>query len=241
MGAVKRGAARLARGLGYEVRRVQSKPDPWREQVRAVTERRNRQTVDDVRALTEKYRAPIFGTVRVWDLVERLALCIDGADPDLRMVSQHVHALQVVEGMFADGVDDPDLLVAGMVHDIGKVLLLVGEDPANVGGMTRVIDAAGAGAGLDNCVMQWGHDEFGYSRLKDHVPEHVAWLIRYHSVDLDACGALMDERDRRLAARYLEPFTRYDAGTKSAVHVPSASDPRFRDLVERAFPDPIVF
>ena len=241
MGAMRRYAVRLTRGLGYEVRRVRSTPDPWREQVRVVTARRDRQTVDDVRSLTQKYREPIFGTVRMWDLVERLALCIDGADPDLPMVSQHVHALQVVDGMIADGIDDPHLLVAGMVHDIGKLLLLVGEDPANVGGMTRVIDAPGVGAGLDNCILQWGHDEFGYSRLKDHVPEHVAWLIRYHSVDLDSCTDLMDERDRQFAARYLELLRRYDTGTKSTVRVPSSSEARCRDLVERAFPDPIVF
>ncbi len=241
MGSMKRHGARLARGFGYDVRRMNPRPDPWREQVQLVVERRNRQTVEDVRALVEKYREPIFGRVPVWQLIERLALCIDGADPSLGLVSQHIHTLQVVDGMIADGIDDPDLLVAAMVHDIGKLLLLVGEDPANVGGMTRVLRPPASGAGLDNCVMQWGHDEFGYSRLREHVPEHVAWLIRYHSIDLSDCAAFMDDRDRRFATQYLELFSRYDDGTKSAVRVPRPFDPRYRELIERAFPDPILF
>ena len=38
----------------------------------------------------------------------------------------------MLEAMARDGIDDPDLLLAVLIHDVGKLLLVVGEDPANV-------------------------------------------------------------------------------------------------------------
>ena len=49
-------------------------------EARAIEARHAAQTVDDVEALRRKYQAPVFGTVRVWDLVERLAQCVDPSD-----------------------------------------------------------------------------------------------------------------------------------------------------------------
>jgi Myo-inositol oxygenase len=152
-----------------------------------------------------------------------------------------VHALQVAEAMEADGVDDPDLLVAALVHDMGKVLLLVGEDPANVGGATAVIGSAGAGLGLERCTLQWGADEFAYSRLEGHVPDHVAWLVRYHSIDIEACRTYMDERDVRYVDAYLTRFQQYDDPSKSWSHLPNRRLEDYRDLIEAWFPEPILF
>ena len=237
---------RSLRRSGYEVRRVQSaapapRPDAeFHASARAINQRHCAQTIDDVRALEEKYGTPAFGRVRVWDLVERLAQCIDPSDGQLLCASQGVHALQILDGMHRDGITDPDLVVAALIHDIGKLLLLTGEDPANVVCNNEPIGLYDDGCGLDQCVFQWNHDEFAYSRFKDLVPDHVAWLLRYHSIDPDK-WLLMDERDRDYNERYFSVFTRYDQGTKSASDLPVHPLEDYRDLIEETFPTPIAF
>jgi hypothetical protein len=69
----------------------------------------------------------------------------------------------------------------------------------------------------------------------------VAWLVRYHSIDIPATRPYMDARDLDYLQRFLVPFRRYDQGTKSMHVVPPASVlDRHRDLVERTFPEPLV-
>lgn len=243
MGAIKSRVAKLARSLGYDVRRVESQPEAqWMAHARPLIERRDAQTIDDARALRRKYEEPVFGEVAVWELVERQALCIDEMDVRLGLVNQFVHALQVADGMVADGITDDELLVVALVHDIGKLPVLVGEDPANVGSMTYVMSGPEPGAGLDQCIVQWGHDEFGYTRLRDHVPEHLAWLVRYHSIDIEQARPFMDERDATYVEQYLRPFRHYDGSTKSIVRMPDARNlARYREMIEEAFPHPIRF
>ena len=206
-----------------------------------IVERHDAQTADTVAALRARYEAPVFGHVRVWDLLERLAQCIDPSDGRLFGASQLVHVLQMLEAMLADGVDDPDLFLAAFVHDLGKTLLLTDEDPANIVCMTAPIGTHEPGVGLDNVLLQWNHDEFGWSRLRDIVPEHIAWLVRYHSIDEAACVPLMDDRDRDYYERYWKPFARYDHEFKSTFQLPASRLDDYRDLVEAAFPKPIAF
>ena len=216
------------------------KADFW-SRAQPIERRHLAQTEAAVAALRAKYEAPIIGDVRVWDQIERLALCIDPSDSRLYNTSQLVHLLQVIEGMAHDGIVDPDLILAALVHDIGKVLLLTDEDPANIVCTNTVIAAPGPGCGLDACTFQWNHDEFGWSRLKDHVPDHVAWLVRYHSIDMDQAEPYFDQRDHEWAERYLRVFARYDHDTKSAHLRPSIELRSYRDLIEDTFPDPIPF
>ena len=217
----------------------------WRDfarEARAITLRHALQTRETVATLRKKYERPVLGRVRVWDLVEKLALCVDPTDGELYCVSQLIHVQQVLAGMDRDGVRDPDLILAAIVHDIGKVLLITGEEPEHVVGMNAPIGPHPPGIGLDQTVVQWNHDELAYSRLRDHVPEHVAWLVRYHSLMIDAARPLMDARDRDYLERYLVPFRRYDQGTKSVCALPPRDLlDRARDVVERAFPSPILF
>jgi inositol oxygenase len=209
---------------------------------RAITERHAAQTRGTVTALRRTYERPVVGRVRVWDLVERLAGCVDPTDGELYHASQLVHVQQVLAGMERDRVEDRDLILAALVHDLGKVLLLTGADPAHVVGMNAPIGDFPAGVGLDHAMLQWNHDEFAHSRLVGHVPDHVAWLVRYHSIGLDAARPLMDARDRAYLARYLLPFRRYDQGTKSPWRRPSrAVLDRHRHVVEEMFPSPILF
>ena len=215
--------------------------EQYRADAREIEARHARQTVAAVDELRRRYSTPVFGEMRVWDLVEMLASCIDESDQRMFGVSQQVHVLQVLEGMEHDGIDDPDLVLAALVHDLGKVLLLAGEDQANVVGFNQPIGAFEPGVGLAQCVLQWNHDEFAYSRLRGHVPDHVAWLVRYHSIDPVTCEPLMDATDRELAARYLRVFMQYDHGTKTPYHVPPRPIGDYRDIVEDAFPKPIPF
>ena len=102
--------------------------------------------------------------------------------------------------------------------------------------MQRAVD----GCGLEQCVFQWNHDEFGYSRLRDQVPDPVAWIVRYHSLDLERCAPLMDARDRGYVDRYLRAFQRYDRGSKSPFRVPRKRLDDYRDLAAALLPQTLV-
>jgi hypothetical protein len=189
--------------VGVEIRKIppqgsqQAAQRSFLNNALAVSQAHEEQTLDSVLDLRRKYETPVLGLVEPWDLLERLAECIDPTDVALGCTSQQVHILQVLESMETAGIDDESLLTAALLHDIGKILLLTGENPENVVCLNAPVGEYQAGVGLDNCVFQWNHDEFAYMRLRDEVPEHVAWLVRYHSISIKDCQPLMDERDRR--------------------------------------------
>jgi hypothetical protein len=206
-----------------------------------IDRRRRRQDEAAVAALAERYRRPVLGETYAWDLVERLAGCVDPTDCRLLGVSQLAHSLQILAAMERDGVDDPDLHLAALLHDVGKLALLTGEDPANVVGRTDPIRPGRPGGGLDRVVLQWGHAQIAAERLAAHLPEHLTWLIRYHNTDLRRCAAAMNDRDRAWAERYLRVFAHYDDTSKSVARVPARPAEHYRDLVEKRLPDPILF
>jgi hypothetical protein len=212
----------------------------FRREAEAIVARHRAQTTETVAALKAKYEAAVFGRVRVWDLVEKLALCIDPSDMRLFVGSQFLHLQQILAGMEANGVDDPDMLLLAIVHDLGKVLLLARELPEHVVCTTGRIGSPDPGCGLDEVVFQFGHGEFIYSRLRGHVPDHVAWTARYHNVRIDDVEPFMSDRDRLWCDRYLRPFRRFDAGFASAYYLPRLDLDRYRELVERAFPSPLL-
>jgi len=171
-----------------------------------IIERHRQQSAADVLALKRRYAEPIFGRVRVWDLVERLGCCIDPTDQRLYAASQQTHVLQMIAQLQRDGLATPDMVLVALIHDLGKLLLLTAEDPANIVCMNGPVGEWEPGSGLDNCLLQWNHDEFAYERFKDLIPDDLAWLIRYHSLERAEAEALMDDRDRERALRLLTPF-----------------------------------
>jgi hypothetical protein len=199
-----------------------------------------RQTAADVAALKAKYEGATFGRVHAWDLFEKLAFCVDPTDLRLFCGSQFIHSQQILAAMEANGVVDGDMLLLAIVHDLGKVLLLRGEAPEHVVCGTRRIVGGEPGAGLDRVVFQFGHGEFIHSRLVGHVPEHVAWVARYHNVSLREVEPFLNEQERVWTERYLRPFREFDGDFVSPYFLPRVDLERYRALVESYFPSPIL-
>lgn len=259
-GVLLGGAAALAGGaagvaLGYRFRteirdvklramawplEVPAEMDAFRIEAARIEAARARQTADDVRTLKKRYETQVLGRVRMADLVERLALCIDPSDRRLFCGSQLLHAHQVYAAMQANGVDDPDMLLLGLIHDLGKILLLEHAAPEDVVGVTARIAGGEPGAGLDSAIYQFGHAEFLHSRIVGLVPEHVAWVTRWHNIDPAAEAGLMTPQERTWSERWLVPFQRFDGGFVSPYYLPKVDLARCREIVEQAFPSPVV-
>lgn len=200
-----------------------------------------RQTREMVVALKAKYEYSVFGPVRVWDLVEKLARCVDCTDTRLFCASQWLHVQQTLATMEQDGVDDPDMHLIAILHDLGKVFLLSGEVPENVVCGSNRIGEYAPGAGLEQMIFQFGHGELIYSRVRGHVPDHVAWALRYHSLDLHENLVYMSPHERELFDKYVVAFRRFDLYSKSPKWVPTLDMTKYRELIEAYFPQPILF
>ncbi len=166
------------------------------------------QTLDFVLAQKQKYAALNKLRMGIWDAIEALDNIIDESDPDLSL-PQSVHAFQTAEKLRKDG--HPGwLILTGLIHDLGKVLLLFNEPQWAVVGDTFPVGCAYSDTiiftpyfyhnsdinnpalqtqygiytphcGLENIHMSWGHDEYLYSVVKDYLPEQALYIIRFHS------------------------------------------------------------
>lgn len=213
----------------------------FKNQVEGMKKRHVSQTKEYVDALKKKYDNTFFGEFYVWEVVTSLSRCFDFTDYRLGVGSQEVHVLQIIEAMERDGITDPEMFLAAIIHDLGKVLLMPHEPPEHIGFNNKLIGEYEPGVGLDNCTLTYSQDEYLYSRLKDHLPDHLAWLVRYHGIQIPECEPLMNERDREYTERYLRTFAKYDLGSKSFYHFPQTKIEDYRDLIEKAFPDKVLF
>ena len=214
----------------------------FRTQAVEITRRQEQQTKETVQALKAKYESPILGKFRVWDLLQKLALCVDPTDVALYCTSQYMHVCQILAAMERDDSLDETMLLVALLHDLGKIAMLQGEPPEHVVCYISPVEALEPGGGLDKVIFQFGHDEIAYSRFKDHVPDDVAWALRYHSTILGKTEPHMNARDQEYEKRILTKFRMYDQGTKSPANLPAdATLDRFRDFVESYFPHPILF
>lgn len=144
----------------------------------------------------------------IWGALDYLNTLVDESDPDTDL-SQIEHNLQTAEAIRRDG--HPDWFqLAGLVHDLGKVMCLWGEPQWAVVGDTFPTGCAYSdkvvfheyfaanpdsrnpayqstlgiyeeGAGLGQVDMSWGHDEYFYHVAKPYLPEPALYMIRYHS------------------------------------------------------------
>jgi hypothetical protein len=190
--------------------------------------------------LESKYkRKAVVGKVRVYDVLARLATVINPLEPELGCVSQLTHMLQLASAMEEDGLDER-LVLSGLIHDVGTILLATDEDPVNVEAGGKKSPLTGThGGGLYNCTFRWDHGDFVYLRLKDYVSPDIAWLLRHHSMDLETCAPYMNDQDREYTAQLFLPFTHYDE-RKDRYRLPKKRLEDYRALLDRAFPTEIL-
>ncbi len=166
------------------------------------------QTVEFVEQKRDEYLPKAKRRMGIWEALEFLNTLIDDSDPDTEL-AQIEHCIQTAESIRQD--DKPRWFVlAGLIHDLGKVLCLFGEPQWAVVGDTfpvgcrfsdRIVlpeyfgenpDSSDAryrteygiyakNCGLDQVLMSWGHDEYLYHVVKDYLPEEALYMIRYHS------------------------------------------------------------
>ena len=144
----------------------------------------------------------------IWEAMEYLNTLVDDSDPDTDL-SQIEHLLQTAEAIRRDG-RPRWFILAGLVHDLGKILCLWGEPQWAVVGDTFPVGCAWSpkivyheffagnpdsnvpeyqtrlgvyeeGCGLDKVDLSWGHDEYLYHVVKPYLPEEALYMIRYHS------------------------------------------------------------
>jgi inositol oxygenase len=166
------------------------------------------QTVDFVRAKRAEYLPLAKRRMSVWQAMEFLNTLVDDSDPDTEL-PQIEHLVQTAEAIRRDG-HPRWFVLAGLIHDLGKILCLFGEPQWAVVGDTFPVGCAWSdkivfseffaenpdrevadyqtpngiyqpGAGLDSVLMSWGHDEYLYHVVKDYLPAPALYMIRYHS------------------------------------------------------------
>jgi hypothetical protein len=215
-------------------------PETLRRNAREIIARHEGQTAEDVIRLQARYAEPVLGEVTPYHLLELLAQVLDPVNAVLGATSQLAHTLQALELMERDGVEE-DLLLAMLLHDVGKLALLRGELPEHVEGLGRgPIGEHEPGIGLDQCLLRYGHGEILHQRLGAHLPEHLDWAIRYHDIAVGECRPFFDARDREWFERWHRPLRRYDA-SYTAFRLPGVALERYRGLLERRLPATVLF
>jgi inositol oxygenase len=166
------------------------------------------QTLDFVLAKEKDYYALAKGKKSIWEAAEYLNTLVDDSDPDTDL-SQIEHLMQTSEAIRADG-HPRWMVLAGFVHDLGKVLCLYGEPQWAVVGDTFPVGCAYSdkivfpeyfaanpnsavpeyqskygiyepNCGLDNVHLSWGHDAYMAHVAKPYLPDEAIYMLRYHS------------------------------------------------------------
>jgi inositol oxygenase len=159
-------------------------------------------------AKREEYCSLRRGKKSVWEMAEYLNTLVDDSDPDTDL-TQIEHLLQTAEAIRKDG-HPRWFVLAGFVHDLGKVLCLYGEPQWAVVGDTFPLGCAysdqivfpeffsdnpdsqvpeyqtkygiySPNCGLDKVYLSWGHDEYIYRVTRPYLPEEAQAMLRYHS------------------------------------------------------------
>jgi inositol oxygenase len=144
----------------------------------------------------------------LWQAMDKLNSLTEPRLPHAELTESD-HAFSTAEAIRRDG-HPLWLVLAGLIHDLGKLLSLWGEPqwavvgdtfPVGCGYSDKVVypeffvenpdfeipsyqTACGIYAercGLDKVHMSWGHDEYLYTVMKHYLPIEALYVIRYHS------------------------------------------------------------
>lgn len=166
------------------------------------------QTLEFVRQKREQYLGLTQRRMGIWEAMEYLNQLVDDSDPDIDL-PQIEHLLQTAEAIRKD--DRPRwFILAGLIHDLGKILCLWDEPQWAVVGDTFPVGCRFApeivfydafrdnpdwlnpeyqtelgiyerNCGLENVLLSWGHDEYLYHVVRNYLPPPALAMIRYHS------------------------------------------------------------
>ena len=225
------------------------------------------QTYDFVQSKKRDFLSLNRRQMGVWEAMEFLNTLVDDSDPDTDL-SQLEHLLQTAEQIRRDG-HPRWFILTGLIHDLGKILCLFGEPQWAVVGDTFPVGCAWSdkivfheffadnpdsrvpryqtrlgvyeeGGGLDRVQLSWGHDEYLYHVVKDHLPAESLYMIRYHSFYPGhreaAYSYLMNDRDKAFFDG-VRAFNPYDLYTKSHER-PNVKTlrPFYEELIAEYFP-----
>ncbi len=225
------------------------------------------QTLEFARRKKEQYLKFNQRSMTIWEGIEFLDELIDDSDPDINL-PQIEHLLQTAEAIRQDG-HPRWFILTGLIHDLGKILCLFGEEQwavvgdtlplgcrfsdkivfpeffadnpdSNVAEYSTRLGIYEEGCGLDNVTMSWGHDEYLYHVMKDHLPEPALYMIRYHSFypahREGEYNELMNDHDRQMF-EWVRSFNPYDLYTKSEERVDVEElKPFYDDLINEYLP-----
>lgn len=247
--------------------------EPGRDCVREFYRQNHRQQTYEFVVEKKRQFTPLTQrTMGVFEALDFLNTLVDDSDPDIEL-DQLQHLLQTSEAIRADGHEDWFVLT-GLMHDLGKVLCLFGEPQWAVTGDTfpvgcrfserivypeffeanpdssddRYSSQLGVyepNCGLRNVHLSWGHDEYIYHVLKDHLPEPALYMMRFHSFYAwhreGEYDWLCDDHDREMLP-WVRKFNPYDLYSKSP-SPPNWTElrPYYEDLIARYLPSELRF
>lgn len=228
------------------------------------------QTLDFVLEKKRDYLALNRKQMKVWEALEFLDTLVDDSDPDVDF-TQIEHAMQTAEAIRR--ANQPRwFIVTGLIHDLGKILCLFGEPQWAVVGDTFPVGCRFSSkcvypdffalnkdhdhpvystqygiyepnCGLDNVHLSWGHDEYVYHVVKDHLPQEALYALRYHSFypwhKEGEYDHLTTAEDREML-KWVKAFNRFDLYSKGDGRPDvKALRPYYEELVNEFFPDPL--
>ncbi|GAB6028619.1 hypothetical protein CHUAL_004456 [Chamberlinius hualienensis] len=166
------------------------------------------QTVDFVRQKKDYWTRFDKAEMNIMDALHKLNVLVDESDPDVD-VPNIFHAFQTAERIRKVYPSLDWFHLTGFIHDLGKVMALIGEMQWAVVGDTYPLGCQFADSivyrwtsfddnldvhspiystkfgmyspncGLDNVLMSWGHDEYLYQVLKNHPTCSLPQEARY--------------------------------------------------------------
>jgi len=239
------------------------------------------QTVDFVKSKHDKWLKFNHVEATIMEALDMLNELVDESDPDLDLPNI-VHAFQTAERIREEHPDDDWFHLVGLIHDLGKIMAFYGEPQWAVVGDTFPVGCQPQksivygldsfkenkdlndpryntklgiykeNCGFDNVLMSWGHDEYLYQVLKNHmkkcgteIPMGGLYAIRFHSCYPWHTGKdysyLMNNDDKEMMNWVLE-FNKFDLYTKST-KIPDieALKPYYQSLVDKYLPGRVAF
>merc|ERR1712013_649767 len=195
----------------------------------------------------------------IMEALDMLNELVDESDPDLDLPNI-VHAFHDL-GKIMAFYGEPQWAVVGDTFPVGCKFapsIVYGEDSfkdnKDVDNERYNTDLGiyEKGCGFENIIMSWGHDEYLYQVLKNHmakvgtkIPDEGMWGIRFHSCYPWHTGGdykhIMNEKDEDIMKWVLE-FNKFDLYTKST-KIPDieALRPYYQSLVDKYLPGTISF